>query len=186
MRIYYDDPDLGYIRVDRAALAAFLQAQGVSEERIKQLYIRIRRRIPKSYVSEECREETTLGVSYNNSVIICTWQSPRDANKLNQTLLHELRHFMKKGCYGPDNYALAYADRPSEKDARAFAEQHKHHRFISFEDVLSLPVAAPAPSSVHVAPSPALVPSSAAPFVVLGLAILCVLLRPAWSYLARR
>ena len=126
------------------ALAAFLREQGVSEEKIKQLVIRIRPRVPKSYVSEECRAETTLGVSRLNSVVICTWQYPKSASKLNNTVLHELYHFMTKGKYGPDNYAIEYAKRPSEIAARAFAEQHKEQTFL----VLDLPTVQPRPAQI--------------------------------------
>ena len=73
MRIYYDDPTVRYVHIDREALAVFLHEQGVSEARIKQLVIRIRPRVPKSYISDECRAETTLGASRLNSVIVCTW-----------------------------------------------------------------------------------------------------------------
>ncbi len=139
MRIYYDDPTVRYVRIDREALATFLREQSVSEAKIKQLVIRIRPRVPKSYVSEECRAETTLGVSHLNSVVVCTWQHPKDAHKLNSTLLHELYHFMTKGKYGPENYAIEYAKRPSEIAARAFAEQHKERTFL----VLDLPPVQP-------------------------------------------
>ncbi len=198
MRIYYDDPTVRYVRIDREALAAFLREQGVSEAKIKQLVVRIRPRVPGSYISEECRAETTLGVSYRNSVVVCTWQHPKDANKLNSTLLHELYHFMTKGKYGPDNYAIEYSQRPSEIAARAFAEQHKERAFL----VLDLPPVQPRPvltkmeqpvpqASRARVPSPA-VPAAALPpsptrkrSVIAGVALAVVglgvvLLKPLW------
>lgn len=135
MKIYYDDPSVRYVLIDRVGVATFLREQGLSEERIKRLIIRVRPHVPASYVSEECRAETTLGVSHNNTVVVCTWQHPKDAYHLNNTLLHELYHFATKGKYGPDNYALDYAARPSEVAARQFAETHQHRFLLALEGI---------------------------------------------------
>lgn len=148
MRIYYDDPTVRYVRIDREALTTFLREQGVSEEKIKQLVIRIRPRVPKSYASEACRENTTLGASLKNTVVVCTWQHPKNAHKLNSTLLHELYHFATKGKYGSDNYAIEYWKRPSEIAARKFAETHQHRLLLSLEgipQVIAVPTQGPAP-----------------------------------------
>jgi hypothetical protein len=199
MRIYYDDLAVRYVRIDREALAVFLREQGVSEAKINQLVIRIRPRVPKSYVSEECRAETTLGASRLNSVIICTWQYPKNAGRLNKTLLHELYHFMTKEKYGPDNYAIEYVKRPSEVAARAFAEQYKERIFL----VLDLPPVQPRPvptkkeqsvlSAARAPISPPTVPAAALlPYptqkrsAIAGIALAMVglgvvLLRPLWS-----
>lgn len=199
MRIYYDDPTLRYIHIDREALAAFLREQGVSDQRLKQLVIRIRPRIPKSYASETCKEETTLGVSLKNTVVVCTWQHPRNTHKLSNTLLHELYHFMTKGQYGPENYAIEYAKRPSEIAARKFAEQHRERMFLVLDlpHVQPQPVLAkteqPAPAVAQASGLPVAVPAAAlrpSPMrkrsVVAGAALAmiglgAVLLRPLWD-----
>lgn len=199
MRIYYDDPSVRYIRIDREALTIFLREQSVSEQKMKQLVIRIRPRIPRSYVSEACQAETTLGVSRLNSVVICTWQHPKDANKLNNTLLHELYHFMTKGTYGPDNYAIEYAKRPSEIAARAFAKQHEERIFLMLDlppvqpqlmpAKMEQPVATaePLPGAIPTAislPSPTLRHSAVvgAALTIVGLGVL--LLKPVLSRLS--
>ncbi len=149
MRIYYDDPAVRSVHIHREALTNFLRAQGVSDERIKSLVIRIRQRVPKSYVSAECRSETTLGVSRHNSVVVCTWQHPNDVHELNCTLLHELYHFATKGKYGPDNYAINYFHRPSEFAAQRFAEMHQHRILLSLEGITQV-IPAPRDRSVPI------------------------------------
>jgi hypothetical protein len=189
MKIYYDDPLVHYVRIDREALAAFLREQGTSEEKIKQLVIRIRPRVPKSYGYEECRAETTLGVSRLNSVVVCTWQYPKNVSKLNNTLLHELYHFMTKGKYGPDNYAIEYAKRPSEVAARAFAERHKERVFLSLDlppvqsQLVLTKIEQPAPvvPSVAILSIPARKRSIVAGVALAMVGLGIVLLKPLWS-----
>lgn len=182
-------PAVRYVRIDREALAAFLREQGVSEAKIKQLVIRIRPRVPKSYISEACRAETTLGVSRLNSVVVCTWQYPKNVIQLNNTLHHELYHFMTKGKYGPENYAMEYAKRPSEIAARTFAEQHSERKFL----VLDLPPEQVQPAPMKMDQPVSIAPAAAIPSspprkrpVIAGIALALVglgmvLLKPFWS-----
>lgn len=130
MRIYYENPALRHIRVDREHLVAFLHDQGMSDQDIKQLCIRFRDQVPQGY-SSDFPAEKILG-SYNNScsVYVCTRNREHKVMELNRTLLHELRHYMKNG-YQPGEENITYWERPSEVDARVFAEQHyKAHVFL--------------------------------------------------------
>jgi len=123
VRIYYEDPAFRHIQVDRAALTAFLREHGVTDQDIQRLCIRFIDRMPQGY-SPDLPAEQIAG-SYNNScsVYVCTKNRANKILALNHTLLHELRHYMKNG-YQPGETEIPYWHRPSEIDARAFAEQH--------------------------------------------------------------
>jgi hypothetical protein len=160
MRIYYDDPTLRHIRVDRAGLTAFLREQGMPEHDIKRLCIRLRPQMPKGYPSKSPADQVLGSFNLRNTVYVCTQRRAFNARDLNRTLLHELRHFMKRG-YQPGETKIAYWDRPSEVDARQFAGQHSQRLFISTGEAAPLPILPVQPMQ-----SPATISSSAVPVAV--------------------
>lgn len=172
MRIYYH-PTTRKMRIDHNALEAFLREQGAPDQRVKQLVIRVQPRVPKRYACSQ----NALGASRRNSIVICTWKSPLCIGTLNTILLHEVYHFLTKEQYGPDNYAIEYAKRPSEIAARAFAEQHKQRLFLAIDaPVLSEPVAAQAATVSEEVPAPAVCSSSSprTPVGAILIAIACI------------
>ena len=131
MKIYYHDEELRHIHVDRELLKTFLREQGMSSDDINRLCIRFQCLYHKD--DAEFPAERLYGL-YNNSASAYVF-THKDATpaRLNNTLLHEIRHFMKKG-YQPGESKLPYCERPSEVDARAFAERYgKQYQFIHVE-----------------------------------------------------
>jgi hypothetical protein len=148
MKIYYQDEELRHIQVDREKLKTFLHEQGMSPEDINRLCIRFQRLYHKD--DTEFPAERLYGL-YNNSASAYVFtHKEATAARLNNTLLHEIRHFMKKG-YQPGESKLPYRERPSEVDAREFAERYgKQYQFITVVSSPTLPqtpTVAPAPTA---------------------------------------
>ncbi len=151
MKIYYHDKELRHIRVDREKLKTFLREQGMSPEDLNRLCIRFQCLYHKA--DAEFPAERLYGLFNNNASAYVFTHKDATPARLNTTLLHEIRHFMKKG-YQPGESKLPYRERPSEIDARAFAEQYgKLYQFVSVEPdpahaIVISPVAPQIPTQV--------------------------------------
>ncbi len=134
MKIFYDDEATqGRISVDEESLATFLVERGMEKKQLKALTIRFRYMAERDHPDGErrhllgaCLSPTLVYVYTHNEVD----QEYLSEDRLNTTLLHELRH-----CMQPDRAAymeIAYSTRPTEADARAFAKQYKAYRFVTY------------------------------------------------------
>jgi signal peptidase I len=128
MEVIYANDNLKRIRVDTAMMEQFLLAQGMDEKKIKKIRI---------YVQEAASEaqKNNLIAQNDNVNPWGLYSKPGDiylfthdrlypmAPSLNRTLIHELRHHEKNG-YRKGETLLPHAERPSEIDAKAYAEQY--------------------------------------------------------------
>ena len=108
MKIYYENERLKSISIDRLRLAELLDAWGVSHEDMKRLRI---------YIQVRCKNtgspwRTATGWYNGRSSVYVYTHTDMTPARLNRTLLHEIRHFMRHG-YQPGEHHLPYTARPS-------------------------------------------------------------------------
>lgn len=129
VNIMYDDPQTtSWVRIKQDALTWFLRFHEVSEQRIASLTIHLCERLPERYHKQLSQDKhTTLGLYDPNTeqVYVMVWPDGmlRTPKELNQTLLHEVRHWMR-GRVPRKEWELPYRERPSEIDARIFASAY--------------------------------------------------------------
>jgi len=129
MRVYYEYPTLRRIHVDRERLTAFLLQQGVSEQDIERLCIRFHNYMREGRI-QDFPSKKIVGCYNNGCSVYIYARGHIDIAEMNQTLLHELRHYMRNG-YETGEEKMVHKERPSEKDANAFMEQYKTQIFLS-------------------------------------------------------
>ncbi len=122
MRVRMDAQLRPFLTFDCAGYLAFLREQGVEQSKSDQLNVCLLLQFGADFI---CAGEYW---SLTNCVYIPTWHEV-EIDQLNRTLLHETHHFLQQ-CQGRDfdaEFCFPYRDRPHEREARAFAEEHLQH-----------------------------------------------------------
>lgn len=127
MQIIYD-AELTHIQIDGEKVKDLLLQHGVPEVLINPLRIYVQHapseKQRKSIQAQGDGSNGTGGLHHGNDIYLFTNNRPSPMGpSLNRTLLHELRHHIKCD-YQPGESKLPYAQRPSEIDAFAFADQY--------------------------------------------------------------
>lgn len=136
MEVIYADDKLRRIRIDTAMVEQFLQAQGMDGKKIKKIRISVQEAASETQKKDLIAQNDDIHpwglYSKPGHIYLFTHDRPYPmALSLNKTLIHELRHHEKNG-YRKGEIKLPHAKRPSEIDAKAYAEQHAlANRFVS-------------------------------------------------------
>jgi hypothetical protein len=129
------DEAFTHIRIDTAKVRELLLQQGLTDKQIDPLRIYVQHAPSEKQqksIRAQCDGDGTWGLHSGNDIYLFTNNRPRPMGpSLNKTLLHELRHHIKND-YQPGESKLPYAQRPSEIDADAFAnEQAAQHTLLT-------------------------------------------------------
>jgi hypothetical protein len=122
------DEAFAHIKIDTAKVRALLVQHGLTDNQIDPLRIHVQHapseKQLKSIRAQGDGSNGTWGLHSGNDIYVFTnKRSSPMGPSLNRTLLHELRHHIK-GDYQPGEIKLPHAERPSEIDAYAFADQY--------------------------------------------------------------